>query len=417
MIDIKILRTNPDLVRDSIAKRNLKINLDDIIIRDSERLTLQQELDQLRTRRNDLSSLMGKWKPDPALLIEAKELKEKIQILESTFSETEEEYKLMLASLPNFLDPTTAIGPDDSGNIIEKTVGTPRKFDFPIKAHYDIGEARGWIDIEKGAEVSGARFWYLKWDLVLLQFAIMQYVMTEMVKKGFIPMIPPYLVREGAMYGTGFFPADRSQIYEVNPGEDDLFLIWTSEVPVTSYHGGEIVDVDEAIKYVGYSACFRREAGTYGKDMKGILRGHQFDKIEMVCFCKPENSQKVHDEMVALEESIWSSLGIPYHKLNVCSGDLGNPAMKKYDLEAWMPAQDQYREVTSCSNVWSFQSRRLGIRYRKEDGSLDYVHTLNGTVIAFSRCLIAIMENYQNADMTVTIPEVLRNYMGGKERI
>ena len=360
---------------------------------------------------------MGKWKPDPALLIEAKELKEKIQILESTFSETEEEYKLMLASLPNFLDPTTAIGPDDSGNIIEKTVGTPRKFDFPIKAHYDIGEARGWIDIEKGAEVSGARFWYLKWDLVLLQFAIMQYVMTEMVKKGFIPMIPPYLVREGAMYGTGFFPADRSQIYEVNPGEDDLFLIWTSEVPVTSYHGGEIVDVDEAIKYVGYSACFRREAGTYGKDMKGILRGHQFDKIEMVCFCKPENSQKVHDEMVALEESIWSSLGIPYHKLNVCSGDLGNPAMKKYDLEAWMPAQDQYREVTSCSNVWSFQSRRLGIRYRKEDGSLDYVHTLNGTVIAFSRCLIAIMENYQNADMTVTIPEVLRNYMGGKERI
>lgn len=417
MIDIKILRTNPDLVRDSITKRNLKIDLDAIIARDLARVSAQQELDTLRARRNELSATMGKGKPEPALLEEAKTLKEKIQILESNFAESEEEYKLMLASLPNFLDPTAVIGPDDSGNVVEKTVGTPRVFDFPIKAHYEIGEARGWIDIEKGAEVSGARFWYLKWDLVLLQFAIMQYVMSEMVKKGFIPMIPPYLVREPAMYGTGFFPADRSQIYEVNPGEDDLFLIGTSEVPVTSYHGGEIMELTDTVKYVGYSACFRREAGTYGKDMKGILRWHQFDKIEMVCFCKPEDSQRVHNEMVALEESIWSSLGIPYHKLNVCSGDLGNPAMKKYDLEAWMPAQNQYREVTSCSNVWEFQSRRLGIRYRKEDGSLDYVHTLNGTVIAFSRCLIAIMENYQNADMTVTIPEVLRPYMGGKERI
>lgn len=417
MIDIKILRNNPEIVRDSIKKRNLKIDLDVIIARDAERMILQQELDQLRMRRNDISSQMGKWKPEPEVLAEAKELKEKIAILESKYNETEEEYKLMLASLPNFLDPTAAIGLNDSGNVVELTVGTPRVFDFPVKAHYEIGEARWWIDIEKGAEVSGARFWYLKWDLVLLQFAIMNYVIAEMVKKGFMPVIPPYLVREPAMYGTGFFPADRSQIYSVNPWEDDLYLIGTSEVPLTSYHGGEIIDVENAIKYVGYSACFRREAWTYGKDMKGILRGHQFDKIEMVCFCKPEDSPKVHNEMVALEESVWQSLGIPYHKLNVCSGDLGNPAMKKYDLEAWMPAQDQYREVTSCSNVGSFQSRRLGIRYRKEDGSLDYVHTLNGTVIAFSRCLIAIMENYQNEDMTITIPEVLKPYMWMKESI
>lgn len=417
MIDIKILRNNPEIVRDSIKKRNLKIDLDAIIQRDSIRVAQQQELDNLRARRNELSSNMGKGKPDNAVLEEAKMLKEKIQTLEWIFTETEEEYKLMLASLPNFLDPTAAIGPDDSGNVIEDTVWVPRVFNFPIKAHYEIGEARWWIDIEKGAEVSGARFWYLKGDLVLLQFAIMNYVISEMVNRGYMPIIPPYLVREPAMYGTGFFPADRSQIYSVNPGEDDLFLIGTSEVPLTSYHGWEIIDVENTIKYVGYSACFRREAGTYGKDMKGILRGHQFDKIEMVCFCKPEDSQRVHNEMVELEESIWSSLGIPYHKLNVCSGDLGNPAMKKYDLEAWMPAQDQYREVTSCSNVGSFQSRRLGIRYRKEDWSLDYVHTLNGTVIAFSRCLIAIMENYQNEDMSITIPEVLRPFMGGKESI
>lgn len=237
MIDIKILRTNPDLVRDSIIKRNLKIDLDAIIARDLARVSAQQELDVLRARRNELSANMGKGKPEPALLQEAKTLKEKIQTLESSFAESEEEYKLMLASLPNFLDPTAAIGPDDSGNVVEKTVGTPRVFDFPVRAHYDIGEARGWIDIEKGAEVSGARFWYLKGDLVLLQFAIMNYVMNEMVKRGYMPVIPPYLVREPAMYGTGFFPADRSQIYEVNPGEDDLFLIGTSEVPLTSYHG------------------------------------------------------------------------------------------------------------------------------------------------------------------------------------
>lgn len=219
------------------------------------------------------------------------------------------------------------------------------------------------------------------------------------------------------MYGTGFFPADRSQIYQVNPGEDELYLIGTSEVSVTSYHAGEIIDVSSPRKYVGYSPCFRREAGTYGKDMKGILRGHQFEKVEMVVFCKPEESQKMHDEMVAIEEEIWSSLGIPYQKLNVCSGDLGNPAMKKHDLEAWMPGQDKYREVTSCSNCGSFQSRRLDIRHRREDGATEHVHTLNGTVIASSRCLIAIMENYQNEDMTVTVPEVLRPYMGGRERI
>ncbi len=420
MIDIKILRQNPESIRDSIAKRNLKFDLDRLIFLDEERLAKQQELETLQAVRNKTSKEIPTIQDateKQTKIAEMKEVGDKIKDLEANLTETEEEYKLMLASLPNFLDPTTAIGPDDSGNVVESTSGTPRKFDFPVKPHYEIGEARGWIDIEKGAEVSGARFWYLKGDLVLLQFAIMQYVMNQMVAKGFMPVIPPYLVREPAMYGTGFFPADRSQIYHVNPEDDDLYLIGTSEVPLTSYHGNEIIDVENTIKYVGYSACFRREAGTYGKDMKWILRGHQFDKIEMVCFAKPEDSQRVHNEMVALEESIWQSLGIPYQKLNVCSGDLGNPAMKKYDLEAWMPGQDKFREVTSCSNVGSFQSRRLGIRYRREDGTLDYVHTLNGTVIAFSRCLIAIIENYQNEDMTVTIPEVLRPYMGGKEVI
>lgn len=418
MIDIKILRTNPDAVRDSIAKRNLKLDLDAFLKIDQERLEQKQKLEELQALRNRVSKDIPTIKDaseKQKMIEEMKATNDTIKSLETTLEEGREAYENMLYSIPNFLDPTTAVGPDESGNKVESTFLEPTKFDFAPKAHYEIGEARGWIDIEKGAEVSGARFWYLKGDLVLLQFAVINYVMGELAKRGFMPMIPPYLVREKAMFGTGFFPAERSQIYTVNPGEDDLYLIGTSEVPLTSYHMEEVLDLENPIKYMGYSACFRREAGTYGKDMKGILRGHQFDKIEMVCFCKPEDSQKLHNEMVATEEAIWQSLGIPYQKLNICSGDLGNPAMKKYDLEAWMPGQDKFREVTSCSNVGQFQSRRLGIKYRRPDGSLDYVHTLNGTVIAFSRCLIAILENYQNEDMTVRIPEVLQPYMGGRK--
>ncbi|MDD2486808.1 MAG: serine--tRNA ligase [Candidatus Gracilibacteria bacterium] len=418
MIDIKIIRQNPELVKDSIKKRNLKLNLDDFIELDKRRLEIQKEVEELQAIRNKtskdiptISDISEKQKK----VAEMKEVGEKIKDLEEKMNETNERYFGMLYSIPNFLSPTAAIGATEDENKIDYVSGEKRIFDFTPKAHYEIGEARGWIDTEKGAEVSGARFWYLKGDLVILQFAIINYVMDFMGKRGFTPVIPPFLVREKAMFGTGFFPAEKSEIYRVNPDEDDLYLIGTSEVPLTSYHMDETIDVTNPIKYLGYSSCFRREAGSYGKDMKGILRGHQFDKLEMVCFCKPEESEKIHDFMVSLEEEIWQSFGIPYQKMNICSGDLGNPAMKKYDLEAWMPAQEKYREVTSCSNVGSFQSRRLNIKYKKDDGSLDFVYTLNGTVIAFSRCLIAIMENFQNEDMTITIPEVLRNYMGGRE--
>jgi seryl-tRNA synthetase len=376
-----------------------------------------EELQALRNRVSKEIPTITDADQKQVKIMEMKTVGDQIAAIEASLADTEEAYNAMLYSIPNFLDPTAAVGADESGNVVEFRYGEPTKFDFVPKTHYDIGEARGWIDIEKGAEVSGARFWYLKGDLVLLQFAILQYVMQVMVAKGFMPVIPPFLVREPAMYGTGFFPADRAQIYSVNPGEDNLFLIGTSEVSLTSYHVKETVHVDTPIKYVGYSPCFRREAGTYGKDMKGILRGHQFDKIEMVCFCKPEDSQKLHNEMVAIEEEIWQSLGIPYQRINICSGDLGNPALKKLDLEAWMPAQEQYREVTSCSNIGTFQSRRLEIKYKKPDGSSDFVHTLNGTVIAFSRCLIAIIENYQNEDMTVRIPKVLQPFMGGSDVI
>ena len=247
--------------------------------------------------------------------------------------------------------------------------------------------------------------------------AIINYAISFLTQKGFEFIIPPYMVKEASLFGTGFLPAGEDGVYAVNPWEDDLFLIGTSEIPLTSYHMNETIDLEKPKLYFGYSPCFRREAGSYGKDMKWILRGHQFEKVEMVVFCKPEESQKMHDMMVDVEENIWQSLKIPYQKLNVCSGDLGNPAMKKYDLEAWMPGQEKYREITSCSNIGDFQSRRLGVKYVNSEWKKDFVHTLNGTVIALSRCLIAIMENYQTHDGKVMIPEVLQPFMGGKTMI
>lgn len=241
--------------------------------------------------------------------------------------------------------------------------------------------------------------------------AIVQYAISFITSKGFEFVIPPYMVREASLFGTGFLPAGEDGVYAVNPGDDDLYLIGTSEIPLTSYHMNEVIDVETPKLYAGYSPCFRREAGSYGKDTKGILRGHQFEKVEMVVFCKPEDSQNIHNMMVACEEEMWQSLGIPYQKINIASGDLGNPAMKKYDLEAWIPSQEAYREVTSCSNVGEFQSRRLGTKYINAEGKREFVHTLNGTVVALSRCLIAIMENYQTQDGRVVIPEVLRPFM------
>lgn len=241
--------------------------------------------------------------------------------------------------------------------------------------------------------------------------------MAKLVAKWFIPILPPVMVKEKAMFGTGFLTDQTDWLYRVNPDDDDLHLVGTSEVPITSYHAWETLDLDKSKMYVAYSPCFRKEAWSAWKDTKWILRGHQFDKVEMVVFCKWEESQKMHDFMVSVEEEIWQELRIPYNKLNVCSGDLWNPAMKKYDLEAWMPGQQKYREVTSCSNVWEYQSRRLAIKYKWEDNKSQYVHTLNGTITALWRTMIAIIENYQTKDWDVRIPDVLKPFMGGKEFI
>lgn len=419
MIDLKALRANPEKMKENIQKRNLKVDLDAFLEMDRKIIQLNQEIDALKAEKNNFSKLLPTLSNEEkeTKLSEMKALWEQEKNLSETLKSLQEEYNNILYRLPNFLDETAAIWADDRGNVVEKYFLEPTQFDFEPKAHYEIWEKKWWIDTQKGSETSGARFWYVKWDLVFLQFAIIQYALLKLSSKWFSPILPPVLVREPAMFGTGFLPAGEDGVYRVNENDDDLYLVGTAEVPVTSYHAWEIIeDLSAPIKYVWYSECFRKEAGSAGKDMRGILRWHQFQKVEMVCFCKAEDSQKLHNEMVEVEEEIWQGLKIPYQKLNVCSGDLGNPAMKKYDLEAWMPGQQKYREVTSCSNVWEYQSRRLSIRYR-EDGKIKYAHTLNGTVIALSRCLIAIIENYQDKNGDVIIPEVLRPFMWGREKI
>jgi seryl-tRNA synthetase len=346
-----------------------------------------------------------------------KDLWIKLEELEKKQNKVEEKWKNLYYQIPNLLDSTAAIWPTDEDNVIESSFLEPKEFGFKPKEHWEIWEKKGWIDIEKASEISGARFWYIKWDLVLLQFAIINFVFEKLISKWFTPILPPVLVREQAMFGTWFFPAWEDGIYHVNPTDDDLYLVWTSEVPVTSYHSNEVLDLEKPRFYVAFSACFRREAGSAGKDMKWILRWHQFDKVEMVAFCKNDESKKVHDFMIWIEEEVWQELGIPYNKMNIASGDLWNPAMKKYDLEAWMPWQGKFREVTSCSNVWEFQSRRLGIKYKDSDWNSQYAHTLNWTVTAIGRCLIAIIENYQTKEWDVEIPKVLVPFMGGRRKI
>lgn len=419
MLDIKIIRNQPDLVKDIIQKRNMTLDVDAFLKIDAEKLELILKVDELRELKNKVSKEIPTLEAEEKTkkLEEMKKVSDSLKVLEEKQKAVEISWQEMYYKFPNLLDETAAIWPTDEDWVIEYTFKEPTKFDFEPKSHYEIWETKGWIDTEKGSEISGSRFWYLKWDLVLLEFAIINFVIWKLVSKGFSPILPPVLVKEKAMFWTGFFPAWEDGIYAVNPGEDDLYLVWTSEVPVTSYHASEVLDLTEPKKYVAFSPCFRREAGSAWKDMRWILRGHQFDKVEMVVFCKPEDSKKMHDFMVSVEQEVWEDLWIPYQKVNIASGDLWNPAMKKYDLEAWMPWQQKYREVTSCSNVWEFQSRRLAIKCKDENWKSVYAHTLNGTVSAIGRCLIAIIENYQTKEWDVIIPEVLVPFMWGKTRI
>jgi seryl-tRNA synthetase len=415
MLDLKFIRENTKRVREEIKRRNMKLDLDAYLSVDEKRRELTQKVEALRQKQNEASEQIRVSK-DQQLLDKMKKIKSEITELEPELRETEDKAKEMLLKLPNITHESVPIGPDESGNVVIRTWGEKPKFDFEPKQHFEIESVKELLDSDRGVKVSGSRFWYLKGDLARLEFALMQYAFRFYADKGLTPMIVPMLVREEAMYGTGFFPADENEIYSVNADGDNLFLIGTAEVALAAYHMNEVLDLKNGAKtYLGYSSCFRREAGTYGKDMKGMLRGHQFNKIEMFVFCKPEDSWTWHENLLSYAEEFLQSLGLHYQVLNMCTGDIGAPNAKKYDIETWLPGQNRFRETNSCSNDTDFQARRLNCKFVNDKGEKELVHTINNTGTS-DRPVIAILENYQQADGSVIIPEVLRPYFG-KDKI
>jgi seryl-tRNA synthetase len=413
MLDVKMVRSNPDEVRRALERRgDSTSSLDDFLALEEERRRLLTDVESMRAARkraSDEIAVVKKAGGDAEQAIAAmRALGDTIKEREASLTEVEDQLKTMLLEIPNIPLPGVPDGGEED-SVVLRHVGTPRDFDFEFKDHLDLGIALDLIDMERGAKVSGSRFAYLKGDLVLLQFALVRYGLDIVGAKGFRPVVPPVLVREEAMFGTGFFPTDRAQVYETVDGD---CLVGTSEVPLAAMHMQEFLEAEKLpLRYAGYSSCFRREAGAAGRDTRGILRVHQFDKLEMFSFCLPEQSAFEHELILSAEEEILQGLGIPYRVVNIAAGDLGAPAAQKFDCEAWMPGQQQYREVTSCSNCTDYQARRLDCRYRTDKGPR-FVHTLNGTGIAVGRTLIAIMENYQRADGRITVPQALQPFMG-----
>lgn len=412
MIDIAFLRERPDELSASLARRGLSVDLDQLADLDEQRRSVRSEAEDLRARQNDLGKSIPTLEGDAksAAIAEASTIAASYKELLARADTLDEAFNEQWIKLPNMTDPTAADGMSEDDAIELSRFSEPTVFDFPVLDHLDLGTALGILDTERAAKVSGSRFGFILGKLAMVEFSLIRYAMDNLVGYGFTPVVPPVLVREHALYGTGFFPGTAEQVYAVP--EDDLFLVGTSEVPIAAFHGDEILDADLLpIRYAGYSTCFRREAGTYGKDTTGIFRVHQFDKVEMFSFVEPERSGDEHDFLLAREEEIIRGLDLPYRVVNVAAGDLGDSAAKKYDIEAWFPAQERYREITSTSNTTDYQSRRLRIRYRSDRGNR-FVHTLNGTAIAVGRILIALMENNQRADGSISIPPKLAAYTG-----
>jgi seryl-tRNA synthetase len=397
MIDWKAARAEPDTWRAALARKGMADEFDALLEADRERRALLPEIEELRGRQK------LKGKPTPEQLEELKGVKAKLQELEADLEGVEGRFQELLDVVPNPPDPSAPDGFTEEDAVEVRRVGEPRDFGFEPRDHLELGE----IDMERGAKVAGSRFAYRLCETALAELALYRFALDRLVAKGFTPVLPPVLVREEAMYGTGFLPTDEVNIYRVE--RDDLYLTGTSEVALAAFHMGEEIDVSTPLHYAGFSTCFRREAGAAGKDTRGMLRVHQFDKVEMFVFCLPESSPDEHEYLLSVEEELVSELGIPYRVVNIAAGDLGASAAKKYDVEAWFPSQGRYREITSTSNTTDYQARRLGARYRRGDGSLEPVHTLNGTAVT-ARFLLAIMENFQEEDGTYGVPDVLEQY-------
>ena len=418
MLDIKRLREDPEVFRAGLARRGLAERVDELLGADERRRELTARVEELRAEQNKASKAIGaaSGEEKQRLIDEVASVSARIKEGEPQLAEAEVTLAGLLASTPNLPDDSAPDGGEDDAVEIKRNHDEPPTFDFEVRDHVALGELLGVLDVDRGARTSGSRFVYLLGDIVLLQFALVRSAMDILTQEDFTPVIPPVLVREEAMYGTGFLPADEVNIYRTE--QDELYLVGTAEVPLAALHMGEIIDErDLPLRYAGYSTCFRREAGSYGKDLGGMFRVHQFDKVEMFLFTTPEDSGDAHEFILSVEEKILGKLEIPYRVVNIAVGDLGAPAAKKYDIEGWLPAQQRYRELTSCSNTTDYQARRLQTRVRREDGSLETLHTLNGTATAIGRTLIAILENHQRADGSVEIPEHLWQYLPERVRV
>ena len=413
MLDPAILKDNLEVLESNVSRRNLDIDVNHLISLNEERKSLRFNAEQKRSQQKELGKQIANADKNEKeeLLNKASELSDEVKLLFEQVDKKDEEFLNQWVKIPNLISKTSPDGKSDKDNLEIKKVGNVKEISNP-KDHLEIASQLNLIDVEKASEVSGSRFAYLFGDLVKIEFNLVSWALNKLSEKGFTPTVPPVLVRENALYGTGFFPDDAEQVYEIP--NDDLYLVGTSEVPLAALHTNEIISMERLpIRYAGFSTCFRREAGTYGKDTTGIFRVHQFDKVEMFSFCNPEKSEEEHEFILSVEEELLQSLEIPYRVVNVCAGDLGASAAKKYDIEAWIPSQNTYREVTSCSNTTSFQARRLNIR-AKSEGETSVLHTLNGTAIAVGRILIALIENNQTEDGKVEFSDKVAEIIGVK---
>jgi len=409
MIDVRRLR-DPEFRRHVERKRVRAGLIDELLELDDARRTLLQSVDELRAQQNAASKAIGQASPHerPAKIAAASALKEQLAAQEPALADLDAQVRALALEVPNPADASVPDGGEDDGDVVRVVGGTP---EAPPLDHADYGTAMGFLDMPRAAEASGSRFAYLMGDAVMLELALVNWVIGKVRAEGFTPVVPPVLVREQTMEEAGFFPTNRATVYELG-SDDDLFLVGTSEVPLSALHRGEILDPgDLPLRYAGVSSCFRREAGTYGKDTRGIFRVHQFDKVEMFAYVTPDESAAEHERILAIEESIVGGLGLPYRVVNIAAGDLGNPAAKKFDIEVWLPSEGRYRELTSCSNYLDYSARRLGTRVRGESGT-ELVHTLNGTACAISRTLVFLMEHCQRPGGEFVVPEVLQPFFG-----
>ncbi|WP_415036952.1 serine--tRNA ligase [Azonexus sp.] len=420
MLDIQQLRADLDGVAAALAKRGKPIDFTQFSALESERKAVQTRTQELQAQRNTLSKRIGQLKGQgqdaTAVLAEVGALGDELQASEARLSELLNEFNALLAALPNIPDPTVPEGADEAANVELKRWGTPRVFDFPVKDHTDVGEALGQLDFASAAKISGARFAVLKGGIARLHRALAQFMLdTHTAEHGYTEVYTPYLVNAASLFGTGQLPKFEEDLFKVQRGEQEpLYLIPTAEVPVTNIVRDEILPAEALpLKLVCHTPCFRSEAGSGGRDVRGMIRQHQFDKVELVQVVRPEDSAAAHEALTGHAEAILEKLGLPYRRVVLCTGDMGFSAAKTYDLEVWLPAQNTYREISSCSNFASFQARRMQARFRNEKNKPEICHTLNGSGLAVGRTLVAILENYQNADGSVTVPEVLRPYMGG----